>query len=174
MRRIAARRARTAIPFAFILAALASTSADAQAVLKGRIRAAQSQAPLALVEVLIDELKKREWTNDSGDFRISGLPIGTHELRIRRVGFESAVATLKIESADSLSIDLSLNAWVPELETILRQGAAPLSIDAGTRGETAGRIRTLSVTGRNVRQRSPSPDGSHPSNGGGGRGQSSR
>ncbi len=103
-----------------LLAFLALTGQDlaAQAVLKGRIRAAQSQAPLAMVEVLIENLKLREWTNDSGDFRIAGIPIGSHQLRVRRVGFEGAVATLTVESSDSLYIDLSLNAWIPELEPI--------------------------------------------------------
>ncbi len=100
------------------LAALASHEISAQAVLKGRIRSAQSETPLALVEVLIDSLKIRAWTNDSGDFRITDIPIGSHELRIRRIGFEGAVATLKVESSDSLDIDLGLTPWVPELETI--------------------------------------------------------
>lgn len=90
----------------------------AQAVLKGRIRSAQSETPLALVEVLIDSLKIRTWTNDSGSFRIADIPIGSHQLRVRRVGFEGAVATLKVESSDSLDIDLGLNPWVPELEEI--------------------------------------------------------
>lgn len=98
--------------------ALAGHDLAAQAVLKGRIRAARSETPLPLVEVLIQNLKKRGWTNDSGDFRISGIPIGSHQLEVRRVGFQGAVATLTVESADSLIIDLSLNALVPELEPI--------------------------------------------------------
>ncbi|MHB1326851.1 MAG: carboxypeptidase regulatory-like domain-containing protein [Gemmatimonadales bacterium] len=100
------------------LGAVAPQDIIAQAVIKGRISAAQSGSPLALVEVLIENLKIRAWTNDSGEFRIANLPIGSHELRVRRVGFEGAVATLKVESADSLDIAVSLTAWIPELETI--------------------------------------------------------
>ncbi|MBX3145638.1 MAG: carboxypeptidase regulatory-like domain-containing protein [Gemmatimonadales bacterium] len=101
-----------------VLLAMGVHDLSAQAVLKGRIRAAQSETPLALVEVLIENLQKRVWTNDSGDFRITGIPIGSHQLRVRRVGFEGAVATLTVKSTDSLDIDLALNAWVPELEPI--------------------------------------------------------
>lgn len=110
--------ARLGVVAALALGALLPLDTAAQAVLKGRIRAAQSHAPIALVEVLLDNLRIRAWTNDSGDFRIANIPLGSHELRVRRVGFESAVATLTVKTSDSLLIDLYLNAWIPELETI--------------------------------------------------------
>lgn len=89
---------------------------NAQAVLKGRVRAVQSLAPLANAEVLIEDLAKVATTNDSGHFRITGIPLGVHQFRVRRIGFQGAVASLRVEAADSVILDLTLEAWVPELE----------------------------------------------------------
>lgn len=101
-----------------LLLAFAVRPAGAQAVIKGHVRAVQTQSPLAMAEILIENLNIRAWTNDSGYFRIADIPIGSHALRIRRIGFEGAIATLRVESADSIILALDLQAWVPELETI--------------------------------------------------------
>ena len=41
-----------------------------------------------------------------------------HSLRVRRIGFKSAVTTLRVEAADSLDVEISMEAWVPELEPL--------------------------------------------------------
>ena len=99
----------------------------AQAVIKGRVRAAQTQVPLAHAEVLIENLGLSTYTNDSGYFRLSGIPLGKHEFRARRIGFISAIAPLRVEAPDSLILELSLEAWVPELEPLFVSAPAPRS-----------------------------------------------
>jgi len=103
---------------ALIVAASQPGRLGAQAVIKGHVRAAQSQLPLGQAEVLIENLGLRTMTGDSGFFRLSNIPLGNHEFRVRRIGFISAVAPLRVEAADSLILELSLEAWVPELEPI--------------------------------------------------------
>ncbi|MDX2059159.1 MAG: carboxypeptidase-like regulatory domain-containing protein [Gemmatimonadales bacterium] len=109
---------------ASLAAGLAPAALPAQAVIKGQVRAAQTQVPLSHAEVLIENLGLRATTGDSGQFRLSGIPLGRHEFRVRRIGFVSAVAPLRVEAVDSLILELSLEAWVPELETLF--ATAPL------------------------------------------------
>ncbi len=90
----------------------------AQAVLKGRIVASQSRHPLAGADVIIEDLKRVSTTTDSGEFRLADIPLGVHALRVRRIGFKSAITSLRIEAADSLVVEIEMEAWVPELETI--------------------------------------------------------
>ncbi|MEO8452808.1 MAG: carboxypeptidase-like regulatory domain-containing protein [Gemmatimonadota bacterium] len=98
---------------------LTPVRAEAQAVIKGRVRAVQTGAPLGQAQVFLEDLPSLiTTTNDSGLFRLKGIPLGVHPLRIRRIGFQGAVATLRVESPDSLILDLTLQAWVPELEPL--------------------------------------------------------
>ncbi len=90
----------------------------AQAVVKGRVRAVQTLSPLAGAEVLLENLSRLVTTDDSGLFRLADIPLGVHQFRVRRIGFEGAFASLRVEAADSVVLDLTLQAWVPELEPL--------------------------------------------------------
>jgi hypothetical protein len=97
---------------------LQARTAAAQAVVKGRVRALQSLAPLVGAEVLLENLGRLATTNDSGLFRLADIPLGVHQFRVRRIGFLGAVASLRIEAPDSVVLDLTLEAWVQELEPL--------------------------------------------------------
>ncbi|MGE0553629.1 MAG: carboxypeptidase regulatory-like domain-containing protein [Gemmatimonadales bacterium] len=101
------------------IATLAASSLGAQAVVRGRVVADSTRLPLALADVLIEELDRITTTSDSGTFRLADIPLGVYSLRIRRVGFRSAVATLRIEAPDSVMVELPMVSWIPQLEPVL-------------------------------------------------------
>ncbi|HEX9166613.1 MAG TPA: carboxypeptidase regulatory-like domain-containing protein [Gemmatimonadales bacterium] len=101
------------------LLAAAPGGLRAQAVVKGRLLSQQARHPLADAEVVIQELKRSAATDDSGYFRLAGVPLGVHEVLFRRIGFVPAYATLRVEAADSVTLEILMEAVVPELETII-------------------------------------------------------
>lgn len=112
-------------------AALAAVApaASAQAVVKGRVVADSTRRPLALTDVILEELKQLVTTGDSGGFRFENIPEGVYTLRVRRIGFRTAFATLRIEAPDSVYVVLPLTAWIPQLEPILVQSRMGTSRD---------------------------------------------
>lgn len=101
------------------LLAAAPGGLHAQAVIKGRLLSQQVRHPLADAEVVLQELKRSVTTGDSGYFRLAGVPLGVHQLLFRRIGFVPAYATLRVEAADSVNLEILMEAVVPELETII-------------------------------------------------------
>jgi hypothetical protein len=101
------------------LLAAAPVGLCAQAVIKGRLLSQQARLPLGDAEVVIQELNRSASTNDSGYFRLAGVTLGVHQVLFRRIGFVPAYATLRIEAADSVTVEIMMEAVVPELETII-------------------------------------------------------
>ncbi|MEZ4589168.1 MAG: carboxypeptidase-like regulatory domain-containing protein [Gemmatimonadales bacterium] len=107
-----------------LLAWLAPSSLVAQAVLNGRVVADSSERPLALAEIIVEELGLVARTVENGRFRLGPIPLGRYTLRVRRIGFQSAVAGLRVEGADSVEVEFSMVAIVPELEPLLVEAKA--------------------------------------------------
>jgi len=91
----------------------------AQAVIKGRLLSQQARHPLGDAEVVLKELQRSTATNDSGYFRLEEVPLGVHEVLFRRIGFAPAYATLRVEAADSVEVEILMEAVVPQLEEII-------------------------------------------------------
>ncbi len=96
----------------------------AQAVVKGRVVADSTHLPLVGADVQIPELGRSTFTTTDGTFRLDSIPLGLYTLRVRRIGFLPGVATLRVESADSLVVVLPLPALIPTLEPLLAQAKA--------------------------------------------------
>jgi hypothetical protein len=108
--------------FLLLLGAFAASPAAAQAVVKGRIVTDAGGKPLDHAEVMLDGANRSATTNEDGRFRIGNIPIGVYTLYIRRIGFQPEMATLRIESADSVDLDLAMYAVVPQLEELIATG----------------------------------------------------
>ncbi len=112
---------QTLLCSAALTAGLLSTAVG-QAVVKGRVLADSTRAPLQGAEVLIPELDRKTVTDADGAFRLDRLPLGAYTLRVRRIGFQPGGVRLTIDAIDSVLVDLSLQAAVLQLEPLLAVG----------------------------------------------------
>jgi hypothetical protein len=69
-------------------------------------------APIQMADVGIVELRKLTKTDDVGVFRFEGLPVGTVEVSIRRLGFQPLSVTHEVApgTADTLEVSLAPHA----------------------------------------------------------------
>jgi hypothetical protein len=68
------------------------------ASLSGTVASDVNGQPLADVEVAMPALSKSVYTNDAGAFRISDVPLGTHQVVVRRIGFRLVTLSVAFES----------------------------------------------------------------------------
>jgi hypothetical protein len=129
-----------------LLGAVLAGPVAAQAVVKGRIVTDAGGKPLDHVEVTLDGANRSAATDENGRFRIDSIPIGVYTLYIRRIGFQPEIATLRVESADSVDLDLAMYAVATQLEELIATGhVRELS---PSMAEFAERKQTLAGFGR--------------------------
>lgn len=85
----------------------ARAAADATGVVRTTLR------PVAGAHVLLPALGAYATTDSAGRFRLSGLPAGTHDLRIAIVGFATVEGAITIGArADSAGATVDAGAWL--------------------------------------------------------------
>ena len=94
-----------------------------RAVLTGSV--VVDSLPLPGVEVLLPEHSLQAFTNDSGRFRLSGIPSGSHEIQVRHIGYAPVFLDVVIAPNDSLDRRIVL-ARVPTLESVDVQASTVL------------------------------------------------
>jgi hypothetical protein len=104
--------------------AVAPTALTATAVMTGRLFADSSEKPVADAEVSLPGLELKTRTNAEGRFVLRGLPVGTHRLEVRRVGFEPYLTTMTLLQAKDFEIDISLQKAGNILATFVVAGSA--------------------------------------------------
>jgi hypothetical protein len=62
----------------------------AGSVFQGVVVSDSTNQPIAGAEVALPELGKSATTNERGAFRVDGIPAGTHQIMVRRIGFGAA------------------------------------------------------------------------------------
>ena len=77
-------------------------------VLRGRTVSAASGAPLELVSITLQPGPYTVHTDRHGLFELSGVPSGTFELRVRRIGFEPGRDSVTL-GAHGLDLEISLD-----------------------------------------------------------------
>ncbi|MHB1330107.1 MAG: carboxypeptidase-like regulatory domain-containing protein, partial [Gemmatimonadales bacterium] len=115
-------RARTAIASLSLLTALAIPAA-AQAVLTGRITSDSTNQPVADAEVLIASSALRTVSDASGRYRLAGIPLGTHELEIRRIGFAPVWLSIVLEDEEAVELDIALKQEAFKLPELTAEAA---------------------------------------------------
>ncbi len=113
-----------------ICAARAGAQATRGGMITGLVRRSIDSLPVALATVTLDSSTATAMADSSGRFEFRGVTAGTHQIRVRKVGYDSATAAVLV-SADGPS----------QVHVLLQPTAQPL-----TAVQVAG--RTVEVPSR--------------------------
>ena len=115
---------RRAVVLALVIAAApgvaGSQSAKSAGVLFGVVRDSAG-AKLARVDVLVLEANQRALSNDSGVYRITGLPPGALHVRFRRIGFAAETTMVSMAAGETKELLFALThvGGAAELDAML-------------------------------------------------------
>ena len=76
--------------------------------INGTVVEAGTMRPLATVQVSLEGTGLGTLTNQAGEYRISGVPAGTHRLAVTRIGFGSQVREIVVEAGAVFVADFQL------------------------------------------------------------------
>jgi TonB-dependent receptor len=77
--------------------------------LEGRVFNAATGSALANVRVLVEGTNRETLTDESGNYRLPGLPAGTTRVRISYLGFEGQAATVQVPAGAVIQRDVELS-----------------------------------------------------------------
>jgi hypothetical protein len=102
-----------------IVAMMASTASElaGQARISGIVRDTTG-APIAGVEVSATGTTRTETTDRSGAFQLEGLPAGTAQVTLRRVGYSPQTTIMKLVDGDNSLGEVVLTVTPRELDTV--------------------------------------------------------
>lgn len=104
---------------ALLLLALWPSLASAQSgTLIGRVVAREGGEPLPYGIVVLPDLGREQFTDDSGAFRVGGLPPGPARLQIRRIGYAPFEATIPVRANATDSVRIVLDRVALRLATV--------------------------------------------------------
>jgi hypothetical protein len=86
--------------------------------LNGVVQAAQADAPLPFAVVSIPALHIERFTDATGHFTISGLPVGAHDVVVRRIGFVPWRSRVQIRADSATSVSARLDQLPQLLSTV--------------------------------------------------------
>lgn len=92
--------------------------------LTGKVLADSTDLPIASAEISFPKLKLSARSDSLGNFQIAGVPLGPHELIVRRVGYEPYSATMTFRSFEKVEADFLLKAVVTKLDKVNVKAAA--------------------------------------------------
>lgn len=91
---------------------------DTRAVFKGTVLADGTHQPIRGAQVFLTDINVGAVTDSAGAFRIADVPLGTHQLSVRRVGYSPADAELGFTSASTIARTVYL-AQVTTLDSVV-------------------------------------------------------
>ncbi|MFW6192389.1 MAG: SusC/RagA family TonB-linked outer membrane protein [Gemmatimonadota bacterium] len=155
-------RVLTAAVAALTALALSTGAASAQeGTVTGQVVDASNLEPVVGAQVFFPDLDEGTLTNEEGRYRITGVPAGSHEVRVRLLGYRSANQNVTVESGETATADFQLSVSAVSLgEIVVTQtgeqearelGRAVTTIDAGNEVERS-KSRTVNdlIKGRST------------------------
>ena len=109
---------RALIWSAVLAMALASpVAAQKTSVLLVNVSEVGTGSPVPDAEVYLTEIGRRGHTNSSGELRLAGIPAGTYQVRVRRLGFAATSLLVPLEQ-DSTRLAVLLRPSAATLDTV--------------------------------------------------------
>jgi hypothetical protein len=98
---------RIRVAAALILACASGRTSAAQsadtATFVGVVSTDSTNVPIAGAEVSLPDLKKSTLTNERGVFRLTGIPVGTYHVTVKRVGYGPAETSVAFEAGKTVA-----------------------------------------------------------------------
>jgi hypothetical protein len=101
-----------------LVASGAGAQASASIIVFGVVRNAQGIA-IPGADVWIDGTDRRVVSNDSGEYRIDGVPSGRAKVMVRRVGFHPDSKRLSLGPGDTKQVPFVLEGMMDELDAVI-------------------------------------------------------
>ena len=84
----------------------------------GTVRDRATQQPVASAQVSLIGTTRGGLSNDQGIYRITGVPAGTYQVRVLRIGYQASVAPVTVTNGQSTTLDVPLGATVVTLDQV--------------------------------------------------------
>jgi iron complex outermembrane receptor protein len=104
---------------------LLAAKVDAQnltGTISGRVVDSATSQPLAGATVRIEGTQRGTLTADNGTFTLGGVPAGTHQLRVSRIGYSPLVQAVTVAAGGTANVELSLPARATVLTEVVTTG----------------------------------------------------
>ena len=143
-------RASASALFALLMCATVASSALAQntGVVRGRVVESGSQRGIAEAQVTITGTTLGAVTNANGEFSISGVPAGTHELSVRRIGYGRRTQTITVAANATTSANFDVALAASQLDAVVVTGTGG-GAEKRTLGNSITTLDVAEITSRN-------------------------
>ncbi len=84
----------------------------------GRVTDRATQQPIPSVQVVIVGTTRGALTGEDGRFRIAGLPVGNHQLRAARIGYETQTQPVAVAAGAAATADFALVATAVRIDEV--------------------------------------------------------
>lgn len=124
---------------ALTISCVTLAAAQQPGTLRGAVRDG-ARLPIAGGDVTVPNTPLRTATDAGGRYEISGVPVGPVEVRIRAVGYRSAIATTTVAEGQIVTLDFTLQASVIALDEVVVSGTGA-EMERKQLGNTVATIR---------------------------------
>jgi TonB-linked SusC/RagA family outer membrane protein len=135
-----------AVGAALTLLTGASSRLAAQGTVTGRVTG--SGQPLVEARVLLIGTTISATTSDNGTYTLRGVPVGTQQLQVLRVGFQSQKKTVAVTAGAPVQADFTLEVAVAQLQEVVttatgQQRKVELGNSISTLGDVGKRVEEM-------------------------------
>jgi TonB-linked SusC/RagA family outer membrane protein len=123
---------------------LASHGVAAQGTVRGKVVEVGTQRPISDAQVTISGTPSGGVTNGQGDFVITAVPAGQHEIVVRRIGFTRQSKTITVPASGEVRGDFTLTPAASQLDAIVVSGTAGTA-EKKTIGNSVAQIDAATV-----------------------------
>jgi TonB-linked SusC/RagA family outer membrane protein len=88
-------------------------------ILSGRVTDAATGAPVARVTVSVDRGSRRTATDDVGQYMLADVPVGTHAVHARRIGYAPGERTVVVPDSGVTTVDFALSPVASRLDEVV-------------------------------------------------------
>ena len=135
------------LPALLLLAGVAAPARAQQGTVQGTVTDRATGQPLEAARVVLTGTSRIETTNREGQYRVRGLPSGSFEVRVLRLGYKPVLDTANVAPGETVTLDFAMEGSPVQLEEIvttvtgeqrkLEIGNAVTTIDAASVAQEA-------------------------------------